>query len=121
MPRLPIVVAAAGVLGATSRWAVGELIQPGWLPWPTLLVNAVGCAIVGASVATWRRRPAVALTAGFCGGLTTMSGLAVELANLARDDRAVALITYLLLTTVAGVMAHVVAGSALTRQRGRFR
>lgn len=50
-----------------------------------------------------------------------MSGLAVELANLARDDRAVALITYLLLTTVAGVMAHVVAGSALTRQRGRFR
>ncbi|HEY3144249.1 MAG TPA: CrcB family protein [Acidimicrobiales bacterium] len=84
-----------GIAGATCRWAVLHYGQTsGSWPWPTLGVNVVGCAVLGI-VATqlpfaaarravlWRDGVGI----GFCGGLTTFSTLAVELAQMLRDDR----------------------------------
>lgn len=93
MQRVVLGVLLGGVIGATCRWAVGELdwSTSTWL----LTVNTVGCLVLGAVVARWADRShplRLALGVGFCGGLTTFSGLAVELAErLDADDVASAL------------------------------
>ena len=86
MERVVPAVLAGGAAGATLRWGIGEV---GWSTATTLLVvNTVGCLVLGAVIAEWsdRDHPArLALGVGVCGGLTTFSGLAVELA-LRLDD-----------------------------------
>ena len=71
-----------GVAGTVVRWAIGEI---GWSTNATLLiVNTLGCAGLGAVVAIYAdAEHRIRLTAGlgFCGGLTTFSGLAVQLAG----------------------------------------
>lgn len=83
MDRVVAGVLLGGVAGATGRWAVGEI---GWPTWVSLLVvNTVGCAVLGWVVARWAEREhpvRLALGVGLCGGFTTFSGLAVELAQL---------------------------------------
>ena len=82
MDRVVPAVLLGGVVGTTARWAVGEI---GWSTATSLLVvNTVGCFVLGMVVAVWadREHPArLALGVGLCGGLTTFSGLAVDLAQ----------------------------------------
>ena len=86
MDRVVPTVLLGGVAGSVARWAVGEI---GWSAGISLLVvNTVASAILGVVVAVWgdREHPVrLALGVGVCGGLSTFSGLAVELA--ARLDR----------------------------------
>lgn len=109
--RWPL-VALGGAVGALTRWAVvGAVDSPSW-PWPVVVVNVAGSLVLGWIVGRGVLRDptvTVALGAGFCGGLTTMSTLTVEVAVLARSGRgAVAATT--LLTTVAGGLAAAAAG-----------
>lgn len=71
-----------GVVGTVARWAIGEI---GWSTSTTLLaVNTVGCALLGGLIARWPDaidRTRLLGGIGFCGGLTTFSGLAVQLAG----------------------------------------
>ncbi len=82
MDRVVPAVLCGGVVGAVLRWAVGEI---GWSAGTSLLVvNTVASGVLGVGVALWadREHPArLALGVGFCGGLSTFSGLAVELAE----------------------------------------
>lgn len=75
-------ILAGGVAGSVLRWAIGEL---GWSATATLLiVNTLGCAILGGLVAAWpdsTHRVRLTYGLGLCGGLTTFSGLAVRLAQ----------------------------------------
>jgi CrcB protein len=82
-----LVVAVGGSIGATARYVVStwaaERFGPGF-PYGTLIVNVVGCFIIGAfMVATtekfiinpyWR----LLVTVGFVGGLTTFSSFSYE-------------------------------------------
>jgi fluoride exporter len=88
-------VALGGIAGASGRWMVGELWgRNGAWPWPTFVVNLVGCLLLGmiAAQLPFVARRAVlwrdGLATGFCGGLTTFSTFAVEAAELIRQDRA---------------------------------
>jgi len=88
MNRVIPAVLAGGVAGTVLRWAVGELE---WSVAASLLVvNTVASGVLGMVGAVWqdREHPArLALAVGFCGGLSTFSGLAVELAQqLDRGD-----------------------------------
>ncbi|MDG2114944.1 MAG: CrcB family protein [Actinomycetota bacterium] len=68
------VVLGAG-LGALGRWGLGEIAgdRAG-----LLLANIIGCLII--SVATTRPDPRPWITAGWCGALTSFSGLALQVA-----------------------------------------
>lgn len=88
MDRVVPTVLLGGVVGAVLRWAVGEI---GWSTSTTLLVvNTIASAVLGVVVAVWadREHPSrLAWAVGFCGGLSTFSGLAVQLARqLDRGD-----------------------------------
>ena len=120
-PFAPLVlgaIAAGGAIGATGRWAVAELLDaagtphvPGTWPWATLVVNVMGCLLIGlaartlsAGTVTW----AFAVT-GVLGGFTTFSALAVELNDLADAERLPVAVLYGAVTLAAGVGATFVA------------
>ena len=117
--RLPIaiLVAVGGVAGAGLRWAVlTTLVEGGAFPWATLLVNVVGCLVVGLLAGSGRGTRAL-LGIGFAGGLTTFSTFAVEAALLLEDVRPGMAVTYVT-TSVLGGVAAVVTGR---RWAGRMR
>jgi len=106
------VIAAGGLAGATVRWLVTRTGEPAadWfeyapttsvgavrldvgalIPERTLVVNIVGCLLLGVLTVLLTkpspvpRRALVGAATGFCGSLTTFSGLAVEVALLLRN------------------------------------
>lgn len=110
-------VAVAAAAGGLLRHAVSVLwlsvIGGGW-PWPTLIVNVAGCALIAAY---WRaagpgaRRPATAqrraaVMTGFCGGLTTMSMFGLETVLLVEQARWFGAAGYVA-ATAAGSLAAV--------------
>lgn len=116
-PREPQTIAAVaigGVIGATARWAVGTQLSPGAIegfPWHTFVVNVVGCLLIGVAAARIAR-PSIAwafVATGVLGGFTTMSGLAVELNDLAEAGETTTLVTYLVATLVVGFGALLAA------------
>jgi CrcB protein len=120
-----LLVAGGGAVGAGLRWAVLGALPDGdpgggatatlasvgdglpWgLPWPVVLVNLVGCALLGALLGRGvDSRVRLLVGAGFCGGLTTFSTFAVDAAGLMRDSRAEVAATYLALSVVLGLGA----------------
>ncbi len=108
------------------RWAVGELLSS---PAATLLlVNTVGSLILGivtilghsargdkgVQAGSHASPISLGLTVGFCGGLTTFSGLAVELVSRWRDGTSGT--SALALASVAVGLAAIVLGRSLGRR-----
>ncbi|MBX7060497.1 MAG: fluoride efflux transporter CrcB [Pyrinomonadaceae bacterium] len=122
MSRSVIFVAIGGMLGAVARFGAVELIAsflPFTFPTGTFAVNVVGSFIMGAAVGIseryfiqpdWR----VFLTAGFCGGFTTMSSFAFENVTLLIDRYYVTFAAYSTATFLACVGAAFL-GFVLTR------
>lgn len=110
-------IAAGGAVGTLARWAVIGVTDPGGWSWPILVVNVVGSAMLGWSVARrdWAPLPVTtAFGVGVCGGLTTMSTFAVDVAELVREDRLV-LAGATLLTTVGAGLGAAALGLAVGR------
>ncbi len=102
-------VAVGGAAGAATRWAVVAAASTGAdFPWPTLLVNIVGCFVVGL-LARAPRTTVLLVGLGFAGGLTTFSTFSVELAGLLRNGHAGIGLAYLGASLILGVAA-VIAG-----------
>jgi len=122
LPRV-IAVAIGGALGAGLRWAVLASTAPGGFPWPVLAVNVVGSFVLGVVMAEdWahpRRRLLFhdAAGIGFCGGLTTMSTFAVEVADLLRDRSVAVASAYVSASLVGGLLAVVTGAAVLHRVR----
>ncbi|WP_419837394.1 FluC/FEX family fluoride channel [Candidatus Poriferisodalis sp.] len=121
--RVAVGVAAAGIVGAAVRWGVAAQADD---TWALLIVNVVGCGIVGWATArrerVWTRRltqssipsagrvdggPSPWLTAGFCGALTSMSALALQLARYLDDGRFASAGAWLGVTVAACTAAFV--------------
>jgi CrcB protein len=125
VPEL-LVVALGGALGAVCRWQVGGWAQRHWighatwghLPLGTLVVNVIGCLILGALAGVtaeavpprWR----LAVGTGFLGSFTTFSTFGVETVRLAQDGMPMVAAANLALQLGCGLGAAM-AGMALGR------
>ncbi len=112
------------MIGATLRWAViAATAPPTGFPWAVFAINVGGSAVLGAVLAEEVRRPGRRLLLhdvvgiGFCGGLTTFSTFAVEVAGFLRAHRPALAATYLLSSVTFGIVAAVVGAAALRRVR----
>ena len=113
--RALIVVAVGGIAGATVRWLTGEIIDDRIVA--LLLVNTVGAAILGAVTHGALHSHAtrnLLLGVGFCGGLTTFSTFAVEVAARLDDGRPIAGLGVTVFSLVLGIAAFL-AGTATKR------
>ncbi|MGW4076517.1 fluoride efflux transporter FluC [Streptomyces asiaticus] len=117
------VVAVGGALGATARYGA-SLLWPtpvGAFPWTTLLVNAVGCAVIGVFMViisdVWAAHRLVRpfFGTGVLGGFTTFSTYAVDIQHLVHSGHARTGLAYLAATLLA-TLAAVWAAAATTRR-----
>lgn len=127
--RIVAAVAAAGAIGAAGRWALAAGLDDNWA---LLIVNIVGCGIVGWATARHERARAhgrarltpvssggrdaglsVGLTVGFCGALTSMSAFALQLAIYLDDGRVATAGVWLGMTIAACTAAFVMSRFAV--------
>ncbi len=117
-PAVIASVAVGGAIGSSGRWFVewmldvlGVAHRAGAWPWATLVVNVVGCLLIGLA-ARQLERDTVAWTfvvAGLLGGFTTFSAFAVELNEFAEAERLPMAVLYGAVTLVAGIGATFLA------------
>jgi CrcB protein len=126
------VIAVGGGIGAVARHGVGAAFpqSPLDFPWPTLLINVVGCALIGVlmvvitEVVTPHRYVRPFLGVGVLGGFTTFSTYAVDAVRLVNAGRPAVALVYLVATPLAALAAVVVGvlGARLSlRGRGGAR
>lgn len=104
-----VAVVACGA-GALARYLLTTVRGTWSWPWPTLIANVVGSMVLGAiaHIALTSAHPDELLLiagAGFAGGLTTFSTLAVDAVMLWRKDRRIASAGYLATTFATGLVA----------------
>ncbi|WP_205629502.1 fluoride efflux transporter CrcB [Jiangella muralis] len=122
------VIAAGGVLGSLARHGAASLQDAGtgW-PWAILVVNVSGCLLIGVLMAVLldltapHRLLRPFLGIGVLGGYTTFSTYAVDTQRLLADGRAVAALTYYLVTPVLALLAVWIGTAATRALRGRRR
>lgn len=113
--QVPVVavVALGGATGASARYGA-SLLWPtagGGFPWTTLVVNAVGCALIGVFMVVisdvWAAHRLVRpfFGTGVLGGFTTFSTYAVDIQKLVDADRARVGLAYLGLTPLVALAA----------------
>lgn len=119
-----LTVAVGGAIGTLARRHAGAYVHVranrrlglvDEFPFGTLAVNVVGSFVLGVSAelalaGTIPGWAAVGVGTGLCGGLTTFSTVAVDLARLARDRK----FLRLLLELVAGALLPIAAAWAGT-------
>ncbi|MCX4445439.1 CrcB family protein [Streptomyces sp. NBC_01789] len=119
--QLPVVVAVAvgGAAGACARYAAERLWPTGTyaFPWTILLVNAVGCFLMGILMVTLKLRFPGAprlisplLGTGVLGGFTSFSHYTDNVRQLFDNHQPGYAVGYLVLT-VAAALAAVTAGA----------
>lgn len=88
------IIALGGGIGATTRYLVSDWAAQrlgASFPYGTLIVNVVGCFIIGMFMQLMTERIIVSpywrllVTVGFAGGLTTFSSFSYETLILLRD------------------------------------
>ena len=108
--------ALGGALGALARWGLAAALphSPGAWPWSTLLVNLVGCLLIGVLLAVLLARFAHSpwlrpfLAVGVLGGFTTYSTFAVDVVRLTGAGHDLLAVAYVLASVLGGVGAVVV-------------
>ena len=116
-PSVFVAVAIACGLASVARYGLSLLAPPERFPWPTIVVNTVGTAILAIAIVLYAdgRLGAGAfavLGVGLAGGLTTFSTLAVDATRLWRSDQRGPSLGYLGLTLGCGLAASWIAWTA---------
>lgn len=112
-----LLVSAGGVAGALARAAVGAALphEPGTWGWSTLLVNAVGAALLTALLVRGPgERTRLLLGTGALGGFTTFSGFAVDAVLLLDAGRSALAVAYVVVSVVT-LLGAGAAGARLAR------
>ncbi|MFJ4408401.1 fluoride efflux transporter CrcB [Streptomyces sp. NPDC088910] len=116
------VVAVGGAVGACARYGAALLwpTASGTFPWTTLIVNVVGCAVIGVLMVlitdVWNTHRLVRpfFGTGVLGGFTTFSTYATDIRALIDGGQARTALAYLALTLLAA-LAAVWLAAAVTR------
>jgi len=107
-----LLVMLGGSLGAASRYGVGLLTARLWgtgFPYGTLVVNMMGCFIIGLLFALADRSRLLTpdvrllLITGYLGALTTFSSFSVETVNAARAGLTLQSLTNILINNIGGL------------------
>lgn len=106
-------VALGGAAGCVLRYLVSVGVS-GWFqhpfPWATLIVNVLGCFIIGlllglsAPEGMLQLRHRLVLMTGFCGGFTTFSTFSLEVLTLLQKGQHGFLAFYLLGSLGLGIL-----------------
>lgn len=113
-----VLVAVFGAAGAVCRYGVQTLVGPRTFPFSTLLVNVVGCFLLGVVVALgeqrWSPTTVAAAGVGFLGAFTTFSTFAVDVLLLGDRQKVALAALYVAASVGLGVVAAGL-GRALAR------
>lgn len=102
-----------GGLGSLSRYGIAVLLRMYSInfPFATLTVNIIGSLILGFTVALfWNKAHLndtlkVAITVGFCGGLTTFSTFSWETFDLIKNGEALLAFIYAVISVLVCLLA----------------
>ena len=106
-----IAVGAGSFIGGIARYLV-SLVMKGiskGFPWATLLVNLLGCLIIGLLWGFLSRNASEStlwglfLTVGLCGGFTTFSTFSKEALTMLQTGQIWGLASYIALSILAGI------------------
>ena len=113
-----LLVFLGGGLGSVCRYAVSVAMARSGspLPWATLLVNVLGCLLIGLLAQTLARDSVLRalFIAGFCGGFTTFSTFVNEGTALGRDGNLTGLALYVAGSVAVGFVC-LWAGNSMAR------
>jgi CrcB protein len=114
MLRDILYVAGGSALGGVLRLLAGRSVRL-WIqtayPWPTFIVNILGCFAIGWIHAWASRQPAfrpellLLLTTGLCGGFTTFSAFAQENILLMKSGGHMTALCYVVFSVAGGLLA----------------
>ena len=116
-----IAIAAGGAIGALVRAGLAEGLPSDQWPIGTLVVNIAGTVLLAVVAALIAWRPALPhwfhplAAVGFCGSLTTFSGIQLEALGLMRRGISATAVLYVTATVVLGLIAVVATRRAMTR------
>jgi CrcB protein len=105
-----LMVGLGGFAGSTLRYLVGRWLNGGF-PWGTLVVNVVGCFLIGLLYALAERGNLASpymrllLMTGFCGGFTTFSAFMNENLVMLRTGDLLPFALYTAGSILAGLIA----------------
>lgn len=107
-----LLVGLGSFCGGALRYYISTLMKSvcnQGFPWGTLLVNLVGCLLIGVvfglfgKMETQSNSWCLILTAGFCGGFTTFSAFANESLQMLQSGNTLNLTIYILASVLAGI------------------
>ncbi len=106
-----VIVGCGGAIGSVARYSV-SMLMPMTFPVSTVVVNIVGCFILGYLTSLFAKNRIsplfiLCLGTGFCGGFTTFSTFASETVSLLQTSVPMAF-AYLMLSGALGIGASFV-------------
>lgn len=106
-----------GGFGAMLRWFIALSMgqSSNGFPTSTLLVNLLGCFLIGLASAYFMQQESklqLLLVVGFLGGFTTFSSFGLELFNLQANGQFKMFVIYLLASNLIGILC-VILGNRL--------
>ena len=109
-----LLVALGGALGSVLRYSAGfgvATIWPQQLYIATVLVNIIGCFLIGCAFAWFVLRPDVSemapllLMTGVLGGFTTFSTFSLDVLRIFNDGQPMQALLYMGVTLLGGLLA----------------
>ncbi|HHX36255.1 MAG TPA: fluoride efflux transporter CrcB [Gammaproteobacteria bacterium] len=109
-----LMVALGGALGSVLRYSAGFGVASFWpqhLYIATVLVNIIGCFLIGCAFSWFILRPDVSamapllLMTGFLGGFTTFSTFSLDALRIFNDGQPMQALLYMGVTLVGGLLA----------------
>ena len=113
-----LLVFLGGIIGAPARYLLDRAVQrrrESVFPWGTLIVNLIGCVVLGVLTGAAQSLPrdlVVFAGTGFCGALTTFSTFGFETTRLLEEGSLVEAGLNALGSLVLGVLAAVLGYAA---------
>jgi CrcB protein len=114
MIRMALAVAAGGVVGTLIRFGVSTWVSTQWprhFYLATLVVNLLGCVLIGYLYASFLARPDISpelrsgLIIGFLGALTTFSSFSLDGLRLLESGQLATAFGYIGISVLGGLMA----------------